>query len=477
MWFAGSCSRAGSTGTCKASPSRAWTAAARLSARKSARRLKLAAQRDDLCIRGNSCRLRRVGGAGARRVGRRRLPIAQAGRGQRAGRELSPRSRRAALGQRQPLAAPTRRCLHRGCDEPGIEPNSNHKTGPRRTASAAFSSRSARQALQHCRRLSAPGHGTRQHRRAHRHAPQRGLDDGERAVGVEILRGNKLDRCEPTAKCWSRRRLSLAAPAPALGYRPGRRLPAVRHRTPRRPPGGPRPSGPPPAVGRVAQQRGEPAGCADARERSPVRTRGPGSAELERGRGWSVGPHAWWTRGTGCPTHLRCVDAARGVPRAAPRRGLLLRSVARQANEPRPGDPAVGASACQAADPPQLPDDRGRPAQHDRRRAAHARRRGATGACARTTRGVHRPGVGLRGRHPRFCAALRPHRVSPCRHVRHGPRRRPRAAGAWSRRAPSRRCLGDAHDPARQHQCTHDHDRGEGRRLIRGMPPLPRATA
>ena len=76
--------------------------------------------------------------------------------------------------------------------------------------------------------------------------------------------------------------------------------------------------------------------------------------------------------------HIGCLllhEEFLGVP---VRRRLHLRPGGGEAHEPRPGHAALAARARPAADPPQLPADRGGPPEHDRGRAAeHGDQRGA----------------------------------------------------------------------------------------------------
>ena len=111
------------------------------SARACARWLELA-ERDGLHP-WESRGLRRVGGGGHQRLGLRRgAAVLQARRGQRARRELLPRCRRSADGERRPLDASACWCVHRG-GVAGRHPRRPTITTARpRKGSAGFSSRS-----------------------------------------------------------------------------------------------------------------------------------------------------------------------------------------------------------------------------------------------------------------------------------------------------------------------------------------------
>ena len=119
-------------------------------------------------------------------------------------------------------------------------------------------------------------------------------------------------------------------------------------------------------------------------------------------------------------------------------------------------------AACPAAHPAQLPADRGGPPEHDRGGAAeHGNQRGPGAARVAAGR-LPRAEVRLRGRHHGLRAAPRAHAVPPGRHVRDGlggRRRVPRPRPGGPARG---RRLGDADDPAREHQRADDHGGREG---------------
>ena len=178
-------------------------------------------------IRGNRARLRRVGGAGPRRLGLRGRPaVLQARRGQRARREPLPRRRRAA--QRQRRAARCTRSSRRA-SRPRARPASRRNddlNGATQDGAGRYqvTQRDGRRCSDR-RRLPAPG--------ASRAAtstcsPTRSstriLFEGKRAVGVEIMRDGALEQVRAEREvilCGGR--LPLAAAADALRRRAGRR--------------------------------------------------------------------------------------------------------------------------------------------------------------------------------------------------------------------------------------------------------------
>ena len=127
----------------------------------------------------------------------------------------------------------------------------------------------------------------------------------------------------------------------------------------------------------------------EAEGRGPVSSNGGEGGAFVRTRD---GP-----RGARRAVPHRLPAAARGVPRRALRRRLHLRPGGGEADEPRPGHPALAAAARAAADRPQLPDDRRGPREHDRRRAAELRDRRRGGAEGVAAGRLPRAEVRLRG--------------------------------------------------------------------------------
>jgi choline dehydrogenase-like flavoprotein len=111
----------------------------------------------------------------------------------------------------------------------------------------------------------------------------------------------------------------------------------------------------------------------------------------------------------------------------------------------------------------QLPDHRGGPGEHDRRRADGAGDRAPSAAAGGGARAIPRARVRLRRGHHGLRPALRAHRLPPHVELCDG-RGGGRGAARLRLRGPARgRRVGDAVDHAREHERADDHDRGAGR--------------
>ncbi|CAA9508329.1 MAG: Oxidoreductase, GMC family, partial [uncultured Solirubrobacterales bacterium] len=428
-------------------------------------RRQLVAQRDDLHARQPG-RLRRLG----RRLElRRAAPVLQALRGERARRERVPRRRRAAAGVRRArsLGALPGVRRQRGRGRPSRQRRlQRRRAGRRRLVPADPARRQARllravlpapglgPAEPHgreARARAARAHGGHPRHRHRRRAPRR----GPRVPG--LARGHPLCR-----------RLRLAAAVDALGHRSPRGARAAADRAAGRIAGrGPQPPGPPQRRG-DPRRRGadKPVRGAEPRQPRPADGRGPGTADLERGRGRRVHPHPRRTRGPRRPVPLRPGGLPARGPDPRPGARLRRRGLRAQAPEPRLRGTGLARPDGQAADRPQLPrpsrrsrlDDRRGPRLHGDRRHRAAR--------PLRQRADQRAGLRLRRRHPRSRRGQPPDALPPGRHVPDGDRRsrgrRPRAARAWGGGTAGHRRLGHADGHARQHQRADDRHRRAG---------------
>ena len=200
-----------------------------------------------------------------------------------------------------------------------------------------------------------------------------------------------------------------------------------------RPPRRAQPPRPSDLLSRLPHRQREPAHRHDARERRALRAGRARTAHVQPCRGRCLHPNTLRTRGARHPVQL--LTPAAHERRARPRQSPTTATPSARRCSSRAaagGSRCVAPAARQAADPPQLPDDRGR-----QRSMIDGARLASRSTSARDLERLRRadfrvPTIRLRRRHPRLRSTPRPHRLPPCRNVcdgRGGRRRTARLRG------------------------------------------------